>query len=124
MDYPAPLEVVEGSWNIDTGRSLDIPTSGSTYATLDFDTSSTTPIITIADGSGSVFETNRIDSLSATTIIDQLAFEVTITQQDDEPSYVGNQNYWEYYVLGDLLVVDVFDDSTRSTRFVRFVATR
>ncbi len=122
---PLPLEEIDGIWTIDSGRSLDIPTSGSSYSTLDFDTSSSTPHVTVADETGNVFETNTIDSLSGTTAIaDQVSFDVTITQQDDNPSYVGGQNYWEYYFLGDLLVIDVFDDSTRSTRFVRFVAVR
>ena len=122
----SPLEMLDGAWSVDLIRSDGLsPENDSHYVTISFDTATTSPAITIADSSFVVFETNRIDSLSGTlTISDQFSLEVTMTQQDYLPGIVGGTNYWEYYLIGDLLVADVFDDDTRSTRFVRFVGTR
>ena len=105
-----PSAQILGTWAIDVNASENLSAN---YATLEISSAE----VQIADPVGTVFETNSIGSM------DNLVLNVTITQQDIAPSMVGNQNLWEYVVLGDRLVIRVYN-LDKSTRWAIFIADR
>lgn len=117
-DYSA-LDDVEGAWTI---QNDDYGTAGNV---ITFDLDTTTPQITLADTDG-VYKTNHISSLATTTNNeDQWRVDVEVTQQDDGFPAVGSLRYWGYFVIGDLLLIDVYAVADRSAAPVaQFELTR
>ena len=114
------LDALEGNWTI-TRTIFDFGTSNEDdYIYLIFDSSGTVPEVKIADATMTVFEGNQISRFSDTSVESSGMFEVTLTEQTDDPEFIGSVNYWTYEIPGSNIIIDVFNEQSLDTRFVEF----
>ena len=72
----------------------------------------------ILDANGIIFERGPM------TNVTENSFEYSIEQADHMPGIIGSHNYAEYTVTDDILDITFYDDSTKTTRYVTFIAQR
>ena len=105
-----PAENLRGTWSI-----TENPNSVEPHDALVFTSENEYRIL---DGNDDVFERGPMREVTSES------FEYTMEQADHAPGLVGNENYAEYSIDGDELTITFYDDQTKETKFVSFVAVR
>jgi hypothetical protein len=105
-----PAADLRGSWSI-----TENPNGVTPHDALVFTTDNEYRILNADD---QVFERGPMREVTSS------GFEYTIEQADHEPDLVGSENYAEYSIEGDELTITFYDDDTKQTEFVSFVAVR